>query len=91
MVEILETFLGQAVVFYRLIHFAINHRNKKKLVVALWFAVKVMFKIFQEKGRNNGQILREMLREIDWNINMNRKLGSTCELKRLKEITVLKI
>ena len=29
MVEILETFLGQEVVFYRLIHFAINHRNKK--------------------------------------------------------------
>ena len=90
MVEILETFLGQEVDFNLLIHFAINHRNKKKLVVALWLAVKVMFKIFQEKDRNKGQILREMVKEIDWNININRKLGSKCELRKLKEILVLK-
>ena len=90
MVEILETFLGQEVDFNLLIHFAINHRNKKKLVVALWLAVKVMFKIFQEKDRNKGQILREMVKEIDWNININGKLGSKCELRKLKEILVLK-
>ena len=91
MVEILETFLGQEVDFNHLIHFSINHRNKKKLVLALWFAVKVMFKNFQEKNRNNGQILREMLKEIDWNINMNRKLGSRSELRTLKDILVRKI
>ena len=90
MVEILETFLGQEVDFNLLIHFAINHRNKKKMVVALWLAVKVMFKIFQEKDRNKGQILREMVKEIDWNININGKLGSKCELRKLKEILVLK-
>ena len=89
MVDILETFLGQKVDFNQLIHFAVNHRNKKKLDVALWLAVKVMFKIFQEKNQNNGQILREMLKEIDWNINMNRKLGSKCDLRKLKEILVL--
>jgi len=82
--------LGQKVDFNQLIHFAVNHRNKKKLAVALWLAVKVMFKIFQEKNQNNGQILREMLKEIDWNINMNRKLGSKCDLRKLKEILVLK-
>ena len=76
--------------FNLLTHFAINHRNKKKLVVALWLAVKVMFKIFQEKDRNKGQILREMVKEIDWNININGKLGSKCELRKLKEILVLK-
>jgi len=43
MVDILETFLGQKVDFNQLIHFAVNHRNKKKLAVALWLAVKVMF------------------------------------------------
>ena len=91
MVEILEAFLGQKVNFNHLIHFAINHRNKKKLVAALWLAVKVMYKIFQEKNRNNGQILREMLKEIDWNINMTRKVGSRSELRTLKEIILLKI
>ena len=89
MVDILETYLGQKVDFNQLIHFAFNHRNKKKLTVALWLAVKVMFKIFQEKNHNNGQILKEMLKEIDWNINMNRKLGSKCDLRKLKEILVL--
>ena len=52
--------------------------------------MKVMFKIFQEKDRNKGQILREMVKEIDWNININGKLGSKCELRKLKEILVLK-
>ena len=91
MVGMLETFLGQKVDFNHLIHFAINHRNKKKLVAALWLAVKLMYKIFQEKNRNNGQILREMLKEIDWNINMTRKVGSRSELRTLKEIILLKI
>ena len=50
-----------------------------------------MYKIFQEKNRNNGQILREMLKEIDWNINMNRKVGSRSELRTLKDILVRKI
>ena len=44
MIGILEAFLGQKVNFNHLIHFAINHRNKKKLVAALWLAVKVMYK-----------------------------------------------
>ena len=90
MVEILEAFLGKELEFNHLIHFAMNHRNKKKLDVALWLAVKVMFKIFQKKNQNNGQILREMVKEIDWNINMNRKLGSKWDLRKLKEILVLK-
>ena len=46
MVGMLETFLGQKVDFNHLIHFAITHRNKKKLVAALWLAVKLMYKMF---------------------------------------------
>ena len=60
-------------------------RNKNKLNCALWFAVKVMFKVFHNKSRNRAQILREIVKEIDWNIRMNRKLGSLGEILSLKE------
>ena len=53
---------------------------------ALWFAVKVMFKVFQNKSRNRAQILRDVVKEIDWNILMNRKLGSLGEILFLKEL-----
>ena len=83
---VLETFLGRAVSYNDVIHFCFNHRNKKKLVLALWFSVKIMFQIFQNKCRNKAQLLTLVVKEIDWNLRMNRKLGSLCELMMLKRI-----
>ena len=83
---VLETFLGRAVSYNDVIHFGFNHRNKKKLVLALWFSVKIMFQIFQNKCRNKAQLLTLVVKEIDWNLRMNRKLGSLCELMMLKRI-----
>ena len=80
---ILNVYLERAVQFKDIIHFSFNHRNKKKLNCALWFAV--MFKVFQNKSRNKAQILSEVVKEIDWNIRMNRKLGSLGEILFLKE------
>jgi hypothetical protein len=74
---VLETFLDCTVSLVDMIHFSFNHRNKKKLALALWFAVKMMFKIFQDKCRNKSQLLREI---IKW------KMGSLCEVRSLKEV-----
>ena len=83
---ILNVYLERAVEFKDIVHFSFNHRNKKKLNCALWFAVKVMFQVFQNKSRNRAQILRDVVKEIDWNIRMNRKLGSLGEILFLKEL-----
>ena len=83
---ILNNFLERQVSYNEIIHFSFNHRNKKKLICALWFAVKVMFIIFHNKCRNKSQILRDIIKEIEWNIDMNRKLGSVVEIMLLKQI-----
>ena len=35
---------------------------------------------------NKEQILREMIKEIDWNLRLNRNVGSDGEILKLKEI-----
>ena len=46
----------------------------------------MMFNIFQDKCQNKSQILREIIKSIDWNLSMNRKMGSMCEVRSLKEV-----
>ena len=60
----------------------------KTLKCALWFAVKAMYYIFNEKLFNKGQVLKEMIKEIDWNLRINRRVGSEGEMLKLKDILV---
>ena len=69
-----------------LVHLAFNHRSKHKLKCALWFAVKMMFAIFQKKVLNKSQLLANMIKEIEWNLELNRKVGSQGEMRNLKMI-----
>ena len=69
-----------------LLHLAFNHRRKQTLKGALWFAVKAMYYIFIKKMFNREQILREIVKEIDWNLRLNRKVGSQGEIVKLKQI-----
>ena len=69
-----------------LLHLAFNHRRKQTLKGALWFAVKAMYSIFIKKMFNREQILREIVKEIDWNLRLNRKVGSHGEMVKLKQI-----
>jgi len=43
-----------------------------------------MFKIFQDKCVNKIQLLKEVIKDIDWNLKLNRKLGSLGEILSLK-------
>ena len=35
---------------------------------------------------NKGQMLRDLIKEIDWNLRLNRKVGSEGEMVKLKDI-----
>ena len=54
--NILDQFLGQKV-HKDFMYISFNHRNKKKLVLAIWFSVKVMYQIYQNKCINKAQLL----------------------------------
>ena len=47
-----------------------------------------MYSIFIKKMFNKGQILKEIIKEIDWNLRMNRRVGSEGEMLKLKDILV---
>ena len=87
-VQILNRFLARIVSFDDLIHFSFNHRSKQKLKCSLWFATKMMFKVFHLKCLNKAQLLQECVKELDWNLSMNRKIGSVREMMTLRSIIV---
>ena len=43
--DILSEFIDRPVSDAEILHFSFNHRNKKRLKIALWFAVKMLFLI----------------------------------------------
>jgi hypothetical protein len=85
-IQVLNRFIERSVSYGSLIHLSFNHRNKTKLKCALWFAVRIMYQIFVKKMFNKVQLLRECIKEIDWNLNLSRKIGSSAEMIKLKDI-----
>ena len=86
MIQVLNRLTERNISSDLLLHLAFNHRKKQTLKCGLWFAIKAMYNIFNRKMFNKGQILREIIKEIDWNLRMNRKVGSQGEMIRLKDI-----
>ena len=74
--NIIEEYLERGVSTDEIIYLSFNHRDKKRLCCALWFAVKAMYKVYQMKYSSKSQILRELVKEIDWNLELNRKIGT---------------
>ena len=89
--SILSEFLERDVTFKEIIHFSFNHRNKKKLLLALWFAVKIMFYIFHEKSNNKTCLFHIFIKKCEWFILTNRKLGSLDQLIKLKDLVTSKV
>ena len=52
---------------------------------ALWFAVKMLYMIFK-KMFNKQQLLHEIVKELEWNLKLSRKIGSQGEMIKLKSI-----
>jgi len=84
-INILTDYLERSVSEEEILHFSFNHRNKKRLKLALWFAVKMLFLIYSKKSMNKMQLLAEIQKEIQWNLKMMRKFGSQSEVIALKE------
>ena len=87
-VQVLNRFTERNISYDLLVHLAFNHRRKPKLKCAIWFAVKCMYNLFIKKMFNKEQIIREIVKEIDWNLRLNRKVGSSAEMMKLKEILI---
>ena len=81
---ILSDYLDRIISDGEILHFSFNHRSKKRLRVAVWFAVKMLFWIYCKKCFNKVQLLDEMLKEIQWNLKMTNVLGSLSEVVALK-------
>ena len=81
---ILSDFLDRSISDQEILHFSFNHRSKKRLSIAVWFAVKMLFWIYCKKCFNKMQLLDEMLKEIQWNLKMTNGLGSLSEVVSLK-------
>ena len=81
---ILSDYLERTISDQEILHFSFNHRNKKRLKIGVWFAVKMLFWIYCKKFFNKMQLLDEMLKEIQWNLKMTNSLGSLSEVLALK-------
>ena len=82
--NILSDFLNRNITDQEILYFSFNHRSKKRLIIAIWFAVKMLFWIYSKKCLNKMQLLDEMLKEIQWNLKMTNSLGCHSEVASLK-------
>ena len=62
-----------------------NHMCKNRLAVVLWFAVKVLYLMYHKNNRNKVQLLCDMSKEIDWNLDMNRKICFVNEMRGIQD------
>ena len=83
---VMSKFLGKDLSFNEVIHLAFSHRNWRKLRLATWFAVKWLYNMWMSKNDNKLQVMKEMLKEVDWNSKMGRLSRFQVELTELREI-----
>ena len=84
-VVILNRYLYRTIDYSHLITFSFNHRSKQKLRCALWFAIKMMYFVYLRNSLNKEQLLKDLIKELDWNPKLNRKIGSAGEMVILKD------
>ena len=63
----------------------INQRKKSKLKIILWFVVELLYSSHMKRIFNKKQLFMEIPKELDWNIEQMRRIGSLNEMKELKE------
>ena len=59
----------------KLILCAFNHRKKKKLKLAVWFVIKSLYLLHIKKIQNKTQLLAEMHKALEWNLNFFKVIG----------------
>ena len=80
-----QDILQKDVTSTKLLHLDFNDRDKRRLKSTLWIAVKALYRIYLGRVKNRAQLLRELVKEIEWNLRMNFQVGRQVNLVYLKE------
>ena len=83
---VIMTYLERNVTVEECLFLAFNHRDFKKRQVASWFAVNSLYAVYLNRSINGNQLLLKSIKELDWNLELNRKIGSRFEMINLKRI-----
>ena len=46
----------------------------------------MMYFVYLRNSFNKEQLLKDIIKELDWNLRLNRKIGSAAEMMKLKEV-----
>ena len=83
--DILQQMSGKEVKDMVLLTFSFNHRNTKRNQLLVWFAIKSLYNLYLEQGDSKVYLLENLRKEIDWNLELGRKIGSKCEMNKLAD------
>ena len=56
------------------------------LQAVIWLSTKVLYKIYLERQLNKKQVWIDLVKEIDWNLQMQMRVGSVDSLERIKRV-----
>ena len=84
MKDILQVLLERDITDKEIINYGYNHRNKKMLQAVIWLSTKVLYKIYLERQLNKKQVWIDLVKEIEWNLQMQMRVGSVDSLERIK-------
>ena len=73
--EVICTVLERPTTVEEILYLSFNHRNKKVLITALWFAVKAMFMIYSNREQTLERMLDELYKILFWHQKLNRGVG----------------
>ena len=79
-------FLGANVTTDQIIFLSLNHRNKKKLKIAIWLVVKSMYFIYVNRTAECRELSDFILQEIIWHEKIERWFGRNTKIKDMKKI-----
>ena len=86
--QIIEVVLDRKVTDIEIICYGYNHRNKKKLSLATWIGTKALYSIYMERNLNKKELQMwiDLVKEIEWNLKMQYKIGSAMELIKIRRL-----
>ena len=84
--DILQILLERDITDKEIINYGYNHRNKKLLRVALWLTTKALYRIYLERNLNKKQVWIDLVKEIEWNLEMQMKVGTVDTMERLRRV-----
>ena len=80
----LGQYMGQHIGNKMLLCISFNHKDKRKLKLGVWFAIKMLYLTFYKINDNKTQLLTLIQKELDWNLKMQIKIGSASEMWKLR-------